>query len=534
MVLEESIRAHATSFVEALEVLCQRHNLDLTKLAVTGAAIFLALHLWAFGRDIRHAGRACEQCRNFSGPSSEKQRQKDARIERELHALREQFLVISTSLAFHIQCLVILWHVFDFCSSPAISRAVQLATGACPYCMHGVIARRLVRLTPRSLRIVASLYFLSFNCFVLGQSVEHRTNDPVAQQIFQVGSRFVMTMIFMDTAFIMPAQIITSLSECFAYWKFKGDFSLVTSFMIGQGMTCIACVAFSAAFQYTLYKYIQASLESAGAGSMVAGFRKVLRGICDGEVLLDTDFRIQGESRCLQHILMSQKSLVGKSFPDLLDEEERKGFNEFTKSSTEAASTAGDGCEEESLAARPCHRMSLRGACNIKASVDIFHVPVVDQMNEEILHLIAFREDNESKHLPEAETDIGSDWLDLLRRQQAQASLPEPVLRHAASKASETSAGYLLPACPELAELTILVDMASARLDIVQAHLRYKHINDDAGEMPCLRSLILPTDWETVRGKAERFARKIREGRVSQPKPMNGLRIKTPSDCAEG
>ena len=48
-----------------------------------------------------------------------------------------------------------------------------------------------------------------------------------------------------------------------------------------------------------------------------APVRRLLRGACDGEVLLDSEMKIHGEPASLKHLLMTNISLHGKSFQNL-------------------------------------------------------------------------------------------------------------------------------------------------------------------------------------------------------------------------
>ena len=61
---------------------------------------------------------------------------------------------------------------------------------------------------------------------------------------------------------------------------------------------------------------------------MVGGFRRMLRGICDGEVLLNGQLKIQGSGVCLNTILSTSGNFGDKSFLELLvdSEEEHDRF----------------------------------------------------------------------------------------------------------------------------------------------------------------------------------------------------------------
>ena len=77
---------------------------------------------------------------------------------------------------------------------------------------------------------------------------------------------------------------------------------------------------------------IAARQNSNDASSFMLGFKQVLRGVCDGELVLHNDScTIVDDACCLERLLKSPKKLSQSNFLDLfLDEESRdaqlKGF----------------------------------------------------------------------------------------------------------------------------------------------------------------------------------------------------------------
>ena len=110
----------------------------------------------------------------------------------------------------------------------------------------------------------------------------------------------------------------------------------------------------------------------------------MLRGVCDGEVLLDSRMMVAQESECLKNLILTDVSLIGRPFGHLLAEDKNR-FNTFIKSS-EAS------CTPDSLLhlAPPfCSRVCFRGA-GLRVSADIYHVPVPGLFGvKEAHHLIA-------------------------------------------------------------------------------------------------------------------------------------------------
>ena len=60
-------------------------------------------------------------------------------------------------------------------------------------------------------------------------------------------------------------------------------------------------------------------------------------GVCDGDVLLDSQMNVDQESQCLRHLILTDVSLKGKSFEHLLvDDEQLTRFRKFIEASNDA------------------------------------------------------------------------------------------------------------------------------------------------------------------------------------------------------
>lgn len=79
---------------------------------------------------------------------------------------------------------------------------------------------------------------------------------------------------------------------------------------------------------------------------------------------------IPEESECLKHLILTNVSLAGLSFQDLLADDERSRFDAFIRASTQ---TFG---ERTDSATPLCLRVSLRGSEGIRVAADLYHVPV--------------------------------------------------------------------------------------------------------------------------------------------------------------
>ena len=130
-------------------------------------------------------------------------------------------------------------------------------------------------------------------------------------------------------------------------------------------------------------------------------------------------------------------------------------------------------------------------------------------------HLIAFKEDPESRPQPEAADDAVPSVL-----------LPqchvEPRSLHAESRSmlsGSTGRSSQLRFCDELREMALLVDVDSELQDVTEVHVRFQRGEQPSSDlpsalrstMPCLRKLVKPSEWEKVRSKAMRFTETHRQ-----------------------
>ena len=135
---------------------------------------------------------------------------------------------------------------------------------------------------------------------------------------------------FMDLMVTVPTCFMGSATIIYKRWEFEG-FANVTMMRICSTVVSHMCVASAVVFLvYSMQRSIAAKLESGDAFSLLRGFRKVLRGVCDGDLVLDNEFQIVGDATSLEQLLKSERQLVGTNFLDLfLDIEGRQCFKQF-------------------------------------------------------------------------------------------------------------------------------------------------------------------------------------------------------------
>ena len=299
------------------------------------------------------------------------------------------------------------------------------------------------------------------------------TCDELGFDGFVMGCRFAVALPAVNTRLIAPPQILASAlaisQRCNPFFAFRE--------------VCITAVliALSCFLESCIMAQIEAQFESAAAESMLSGFRSLLRGVCDGDVLLDSKMEIQGEPQCLKHMLMINSSLHGKSFDQFLNEDEKQRFHKLITSS---------GKENTESSIPPCVRASLRGANDVKVRVDMFHVQVPQYWGaRDMYHLVALREDSEAQ-VPDATPTELPDF----------SKKKGPLSRSQRSLQSQSSEGSC-HGLPELQEMSLLLDSSVAVWDILQVHLRFRRCPGIASEMPCMRALLRSAEWEKLNGR---------------------------------
>lgn len=241
----------------------------------------------------------------------------------------------------------------------------------------------------------------------------------------------------------------------------------------------------------------------------------MLRGVCDGDVLLNGSLEITGSSRRLSCLLSTQEELEGKSFQSLLlkEEDEQKRFNEFI--------SRPSGSSEDMPA---CLRVSLCSASATRVGVDVYHVALPCLYgSEEVYHLLALKED-EPQPIPEAIRDTPRTLLPTAPSVKRSASVPGEVVsrgpRHRRLSMFDSDIPALPLSClPQLSDIVMLLDASSPQKDIKQLHMNYsrsKGGRSSADGMPSLRKLVRPTDWESVHTSVTAYAAKSGRPSVSE------------------
>ncbi|CAK9036084.1 unnamed protein product [Durusdinium trenchii] len=403
----------------------------------------------------------------------------DVRARTYRHAI--QFLI-------HQNAFVLIGMSYNLYREPSFTHVAQLCILMGVY-LHAVSCEKM-NLNAKNLRFLYVLFYSAFSLFIIASVWQKDTEArAVSKQVFNMSSRMIMSLIFIDTWTTGPAQVVISTAEIWQY-SVQHDIADTVLFAWVQILAGSGIVAFSVILEYWITCHVSSLLDTE---SILSSFRRMLRGVCDGEVLLADDMTIRADAECLKHLLMNSGNFKGKSFEKLLQPAEVTRFRDFMKQSQRDALQP----DEQRTRTPPCLRISLRGASDIRVGVDLWHVPMCGK--DGALHLLALREDAEAQREP-PQCEEPHPRLPVSPQSNAEAdSLSESM--------SQNSSGSLLQSFPELSDMTLCVDTSSRWFDVEQAHLSFvRQPQSSDMSMPSLRRLVRPTDWETVRSKLKEVA----------------------------
>ena len=442
---------------------------EMTAVLVAISTIALTTHCWAFGGDIR-----C--LLGFKLRDEEREESKDrvqaafedACVKHYLHIARywaHVTVIFFTGLVLHRVCMQS--STFDL---------LQCCILILCWAFHYITCTGIVGVSLNRVRLL----HVFLNMMLMGWQPSLSYMDAVTLTAARVGGRFAVAMSLMDIKTTIPVQVLFSIAEMGAAWHLDGSsFYGMALVQITQAPIILLGVCL---FEFPTRSRLAMLIDSE---SMVSSFRRMLRGVCDGELILDENLQIIGNTDSLTRLLMSRD--ISGDFEQLLVEGDRGRFRHFIANVT----------QNPAQPTPPCLRLSLQ-LHEVRVAVDLFHVRVSPLLGE-ALHLLAFREDAESRLRQEARA---------ARHEVPRMLLPSPQRARTAgaarSCASDVSA--LLQICHELREMTLLVDASTTLLDVEQAHMSFSR--DSAEDsMPSLRRIVQPTDWPSVRDLLVDFSR---------------------------
>ena len=402
------------------------------------------------------------------------------------------------------------------------------------YTHHLLIGNEIIQLTPTRMKMICYVVHVQGVFFAIVMSTVKDLVFFSSMQPFLATGRIAL-LGFVDKSVTIPFHILYSAVDVVAYIMIleQTTWAFMCQILISHTSLTLASIWASCILDLWVKSRIEAQLETADAESLVSSFRRMLRGVCDGEALVDGQFKIIGESQCVQHLIMTTVSMAGKPLDHFVMEGDRQRFVEFIQSSTDDILRT----PESQRRCAPCAslRVSFRGSAGIRVAADIYHVPVVGLYGAaEPFHLIAFKEDVESRAQPDAQDNAIPPQL-VYKTDGAASGLTSLKPKSTSSKASSRQSSVV--AVQELQEMTLLVDVNTEFQDILEVHLKFQREDcEDIGSelrtsMPTLRKVVRPMDWQRICEEVMSFADKAFWNPDLQPRHFRkGLAVRIPDD----
>ena len=416
--------------------------------------------------------------------------------------------------------IVLLLFLYQESTSFGKAEPVMMAWGMLclvSYPQFLLVAQGRLNLTPKLLKALSYLLHLLALVGVMSTAIAVDAFQFSVMQHFLTAFQFSLMVVFLEPRISIPFQVLCTIAEVLIYLFLFDKSSEGRCFQLGFYCSCfqmlLVMIASSLFIDLALRRGILALLEAANSESLVDSFRRLIRGLCDGTVLLDSQMNVAQESEGLQHLIRGDTNFNGKSFKELLADEDQNRFRDFVETSMASQSA------KLKDSAPLCSRVGFRGSEGIQVAADLYHVPVPELFGAEAYHLIAFKEDVESRALPEAAEDAVPQELSWKTRRPARAPHPASVVSEGPDQIG-------------LQEMTLLLDVDSELQDVQQAHLKFRQREEGSqgsspllAAMPSLSKLVKESEWEKIRSSVQRFVDKALRDPNIPPKELRKMTV---------
>lgn len=497
--------------------------MDAMSWALTVALCWFPVHAKLTQADWSELGRWLLSLRESKPVDS----QKEARVEEEMLKLRQRNYKLFCRCLSHLDLLIGLFLLPGALGTQTLTSWISVSLAAMSYATHLTVVQDMVDLTPRWMKSLTTAMHILTLFFILTTGWSANALECALFHGFQTAVRFCLVLAFLDPLVSIPFQVLYTIAESLVHC-FVFEASTVRFLCWSQGFVFVVSIASLIFLDLALRGRIEAQLDTADAESLLGSFRRLLRGVCDGELLLDGQMKVAEDSECLKHLIFTDISLRGRDFCQLMVDDSRRRFADFVATQLTVA-TVADGAP----AGLPQGlRVSFRDvAGGFGVAADLYHVPVPKLFgSDEPYHLIAFKEDPEARTQPDAKEDSVpaelQTWHAAIHRQARRVSL---------SAASTGSCEFV----PELDEVTLLLDLDTELHEVQQAHWNFARclVEGDpqaapSESMPSLKSMVKPFAWEKLKATVQRFHQRSLEDPEIPPKVIQQIPVKLPGQSA--
>ena len=256
---------------------------------------------------------------------------KSAEVQAAAWEVRSQNYLHFCQYLVHFAAMSTLWYAWDTLRNPGYPKIFVMGQFMAFWAQHHACLEGWIPLHHRSLRAISIAQYGAFLVFALGRLDDTQADAATALcfNTFQIVMRCMMVTIFADTTVAIPFQFLLSFLETAIFLQHYGSEAFF-GFAVVQAITLGSICMISGLSEYWINSQTEALLESKAA---VQSFRKMLRGLCDGEIVLDSELQICDGANCLERLL---SKLHSKAFAQLLDPEQLESFQSFLEEKNEA------------------------------------------------------------------------------------------------------------------------------------------------------------------------------------------------------
>lgn len=440
---------------------------------VVSMLLLAAVHLRLTKSDV-YLGLAAlrQQIRQHTKVLTQRELDRQHRFEAELLRVRIDVCDRVRRVGIHIVFAYSLSIMQQLLTDPR-SSCMQLLGPLVEYALHTLLQTGYLEIkTWNHFRMLRCVWLCGYAACAYAVANEMDYERFCAMEKLSAAALMVQSVVFLDCKVTVPVYIFGATVVTLKHWHWTG-FVLPSLVWHVAFAGMMACVVF--AMQY----HIAAKLESEDVSSLLLASRCVLRGVCDGDVVLDCrTHRILEDSTSLERLLNVKRKLSGSNFLDLfLDADGRQQFLQFLQS--EALP------QQRKAAIPPCWRIVLQGAHG-PVSTDVFCTSCAAAGQD--FYLLALRADPDQFGIPPDAPDPPQSAAWQLDQEQQQPKR-QPSEGNSSVEVAE--------AFRELMQVQLLVNIDTPRLDIEEATLSFSRSRHRDG-MPTLRSFVSINDWDRV------------------------------------
>ena len=282
----------------------------LNVLVIFLVLVLAAVHFHLTESDVKSVlSRLLAKWQETNANICERELEKRARLEKELLKTRCNNFRKVHGFAIHLCFLASLATLLG--PDPCSADLKQLIGPLSGYAMHACIQTGILQVKNSShLSIVQALCVSSMALHLSGAASQAEIEVLASMEKMSVVSAIFISVIFVDWKMTFPIYVSGALVLTYKQWELLGHATNVAPLVCSTLLSHVAVLGVLVIIVYTMQSYIAERLDSDDTSSLLLAFRRVLRGLCDGDLVLDRrNHRIVDDASYLERLLNTKKKL---------------------------------------------------------------------------------------------------------------------------------------------------------------------------------------------------------------------------------